>query len=92
MAGLLRGKGRLSVRTTKHKRVKTLAREVKELRRVNKARADRAWAVWKSDGKAGAAGVEVLDALAVKYPDLGQRWSLFWILIASKIVDRSTLA
>jgi hypothetical protein len=29
-------------------------------------------------------GVEVPDALASKYPDLGQRWGWFWLIPASK--------
>lgn len=30
-------------------------------------------------------GVEVPDALAVKYPDLGRRWGWFWVFPAPKL-------
>lgn len=41
-------------------------------------------AVWDSDRKAGAEAVEVPDALAVKYPDLGRRWGWFWVFPSAK--------
>ena len=34
---------------------------------------------WEKDREQGAAAVEVPDALAVKYPDLGRRWGWFWV-------------
>ncbi len=40
--------------------------------------------VWASDRKAQAEGVEVPDALAVKYPDLGRRWGWFWVFPSAK--------
>ena len=36
-------------------------------------------AVWMHDREVGCAGVEVPDALVVKYPDLGRRWGWFWV-------------
>ena len=36
-------------------------------------------AVWMHDREVGCAGVEVPDALMVKYPDLGRRWGWFWV-------------
>ena len=42
-------------------------------------------AVWMHDREVGCAGVEVPDALAVKYPDLGRRWGWFWVFPAPKL-------
>lgn len=41
-------------------------------------------AVWSHDREAEAAAVQVPDALAVKYPDLGRRWGWFWVFPAGK--------
>ena len=40
---------------------------------------------WLHDRQHGFAGVEVPDALAAKYPDLGQRWGWFWMFPAPKL-------
>ena len=50
-----------------------------------KAQVVRARAVWTHDREVGSAGVEVPDALAVKYPDLGRRWGWFWVFPAPKL-------
>jgi len=42
-----------------------------------KEQVGRARAVWTHDREMGVEGVEVTDALAVKYPDLGRRWGWF---------------
>lgn len=41
--------------------------------------------VWERDRQQQQPGVEVPDALAVKYPGLGQRWGWFWLFPASKL-------
>jgi integron integrase len=38
-----------------------------------------AHALWNRDREHGVAGVEVPDALAAKYPNLGRRWGWFWV-------------
>ena len=40
---------------------------------------------WLHDRQHGFAGVEVPDALAAKYPDLGQRWGWFWMFPSPKL-------
>ncbi len=50
-----------------------------------KAQVLRARAAWTHDREAGWAGVEVPDALAVKYPALGMRWGWFWVFPAPKL-------
>jgi integron integrase len=40
---------------------------------------------WQLDRQHGFAGVEVPDALMVKYPDLGQRWGWFWMFPSPKL-------
>ena len=42
-------------------------------------------ALWEHDRQQHRPGVEVPDALAVKYPDLGQRWGWFWLFPAPKL-------
>ena len=49
----------------------------RSLHEALKAQVLRARAVWMHDREVGCAGVEVPDALAVKYPDLGRRWGGF---------------
>lgn len=39
-------------------------------------------AVWEKDRQSGQAGVEVPDALEVKYPKVGQSWGWFWLFPA----------
>ena len=57
-----------------------------------KEQVSRARAVWTHDREMGVEGVEVPDALAVKYPDLGRRWGWFWVFPAAKLsVDPSSL-
>ena len=41
--------------------------------------------VWEQDRQAHQPGVEVPDALAVKYPGLGQRWGWFWLFPSPKL-------
>ena len=41
-------------------------------------------ATWEADRQAQRAGVQVPDALEVKYPRLGQRWGWFWMFPAPK--------
>ncbi|MGQ2978612.1 MAG: integron integrase [Polaromonas sp.] len=36
-------------------------------------------AIWEADRQAQRAGVQVPDALSVKYPRLGQTWGWFWL-------------
>ncbi len=43
--------------------------------------------LWQHDRTQGYAGVEVPDALAVKYPDLGKRWAWFWLFPAPKLLE-----
>lgn len=38
--------------------------------------------LWEHDRERNVPGVEVPDALAVKYPDLGCRWGWFWVFPA----------
>jgi integron integrase len=49
-----------------------------------KAQVARARAVWQKDREVGAAAVDVPDALAVKYPNLGARWGWFWVFPAPR--------
>ena len=37
---------------------------------------------WEQDRERGTRGVDVPDALALKYPDLGRRWGWFWVFPA----------
>lgn len=55
------------------------------LHEVLKAQVVRARAVWTHDRQIGYPGVEVPDALGVKYPDLGRRWGWFWVFPAPKL-------
>ena len=57
----------------------------RSLHEALKAQVGRARAIWTHDREVGAAGVEVPDALAVKYPDLGRRWAWFWVFPAPKL-------
>jgi hypothetical protein len=41
--------------------------------------------LWEHDRQQQQPGVEVPDALANKYPDLGQRWAWFWLFPAPKL-------
>jgi integron integrase len=41
--------------------------------------------VWEHDRQQHQPGVEVPDALATKYPCLGQRWGWFWVFPAPKL-------
>ena len=41
--------------------------------------------LWEHDRKQQQPGVEVLDALATKYPGLGQRWGWFWVFPSPKL-------
>jgi len=41
--------------------------------------------LWEHDRQQQQPGVEVPDALAVKYPGLGQRWGWFWVFPAPKL-------
>lgn len=50
-----------------------------------KVQVSRARAIWAHDREAGVAGVEVPDALSVKYPDLGRRWGWFWVFPAPQL-------
>lgn len=40
---------------------------------------ERARTLWSADRAAGAAGVELPDALARKYPRAGESWAWFWV-------------
>lgn len=42
-------------------------------------------AIWEADRQVQRAGVQVPDALAVKYPKLGQTWGWFWMFPAPKL-------
>ena len=42
-------------------------------------------AVWSQDRQQQQPGVEVPDALASKYPGLGQRWGWFWVFPSFKL-------
>ena len=42
-------------------------------------------ALWELDRQQQRAGVEVPDALATKYPGLGQRWGWFWVFPSPKL-------
>ena len=57
----------------------------RSLHEVLKSQVVQARAVWSHDREVGYAGVEVPDALAVKYPDLGRRWGWFWVFPAPKL-------
>ncbi|PKO60298.1 MAG: integrase [Betaproteobacteria bacterium HGW-Betaproteobacteria-18] len=57
----------------------------RSLHEVLKAQVGRARTVWTHDREVGTEGVEVPDALAVKYPDLGRRWGWFWVFPAAKL-------
>jgi integrase len=52
------------------------------LREGLRAQLAQARTLWEQDRAAGAPGVEVPDALAVKYPNLGCRWGWFWVFPA----------
>ncbi len=41
--------------------------------------------LWEHDRQHQQPGVEVPDALATKYPDLGQRWGWFWVFPSPKL-------
>jgi integron integrase len=41
--------------------------------------------VWEHDRQQHQPGVEVPDALATKYPDLGQRWGWFWLFPSPRL-------
>jgi integron integrase len=70
-------------------RVVTLPRSLHE---ALKEQVGRARALWTHDRKMGVEGVEVPDALAVKYPDLGRRWGWFLVFPATKLsVDPRSL-
>lgn len=63
----------------------------RSLHEALKAQLVRARAAWTHDRQVGYPGVEVPDALGVKYPDLGRRWGWFWVLPAPKLsVDPRT--
>jgi len=49
-----------------------------------RAQAALARQLWTHDRQLGAAGVDVPDALSIKYPDLGRRWGWFWVFPAAK--------
>ena len=50
-----------------------------------KAQMADAHAVWSRDRAHGVAAVNVPDALALKYPDLGRRWAWFWVFPAGAL-------
>lgn len=50
-----------------------------------KAQLGRSRALWCCDREDGSPGVEVPDALAVKYPNLGSRWGWFWVFPAPRL-------
>lgn len=50
-----------------------------------KAQLGRSRALWCRDREDGSPGVEVPDALAVKYPNLGSRWGWFWVFPAPRL-------
>jgi integron integrase len=50
-----------------------------------KAQVAHSRALWERDRAEGLPGVEVPDALAVKYPNLGCRWGWFWVFPASRL-------
>jgi integrase len=41
--------------------------------------------LWEHDRQQHQPGVEVPDALAAKYPGLGQRWGWFWVFPSNKL-------
>ena len=41
--------------------------------------------LWEHDRQQQQPGVEVPDALATKYPNLGQRWGWFWVFASPKL-------
>ena len=56
-----------------------------------KAQLAAAHGLWERDRQRGLAAVVVPDALALKHPDLGQRWAWFWVFPASTLsVDPRT--
>lgn len=50
-----------------------------------KAQVAHSRALWERDRADGLPGVEVPDALAVKYPTLGCRWGWFWVFPAPRL-------
>ena len=58
----------------------------RSLHEVLKAQVVRARAVWSHNREVGYAGIEVPDALVVKYPDLIRRWGWFWVFPAPKLL------
>jgi integron integrase len=63
----------------------------RSLHEALKAQLVRARAAWTHDRQVSYPGVEVPDALGVKYPDLGRRWGWFWVFPAPKLsVDPRT--
>jgi integron integrase len=50
-----------------------------------KAQMVQARTLWEHDRQQHQPGVEVPDALASKYPDLGQRWGWFWLFPSPKL-------
>ena len=50
-----------------------------------KAQMVQARTLWEHDRQQHQPGVEVPDALATKYPDLGQRWGWFWLFPSPKL-------
>ncbi|MCY7282657.1 MAG: tyrosine-type recombinase/integrase, partial [Cyanobacteria bacterium CAN_BIN43] len=50
-----------------------------------KAQMAQAGTLWEHDPQQHQPGVEVPDALATKYPDLGQRWGWFWLFPSPKL-------
>ena len=56
----------------------------RSLRAAIEAQLARGRAIWSHDREVQAEGVEVPDALAVKYPDLGCRWGWFWVFPAPR--------
>lgn len=50
-----------------------------------KTQMTQARALWEHDRQQHQPGVEVPDALATKYPDLGQRWGWFWLFPAPRL-------
>ncbi|MDO8699378.1 MAG: tyrosine-type recombinase/integrase [Rhodoferax sp.] len=52
---------------------------------VREAKGGKDRVVWTHDREVGAEGVEVPDALAVKYPDMGRLWGWFLVFPAAKL-------
>ena len=57
----------------------------RSLHEALKAQVGGARTLWTHDREVGTEGVEVPDALAVKYPDLGRRWGWFWVFPAARL-------